>query len=128
MQLRSEGSLEPLNAASLPPGGLRQDHHGYESMPVSPAEARPYSAVLVPNNSTASLTNATGLVSLLVAPDNSTIVSPSSQLHPWRLLAAPERMPTCSGSVLVRNISPPAGSYATLPCLCLHVAAASLGV
>ncbi len=74
-QLRSEGSLEPLNAASLPPGGLRQDHHGYEDMPVSPADARPYSAVLVPNDSTASLTNATGMVSLLVAPDNSSIVS-----------------------------------------------------
>ncbi|CAL5219616.1 g1486 [Coccomyxa viridis] len=72
-ELRSEGSLEPLNAASLPPGGLRQDHHGYEDMPVSPADARPYSAVLVPNDSTASLTNATGMVSLLVAPDNSSI-------------------------------------------------------
>lgn len=80
-QLRSEGTLEPLNAAALPPGGLRQDHHGYESMPVSPAEALPYSAVLSPNNSTASLSNATGIVNLLVAPDNSSIVSTSLHLH-----------------------------------------------
>lgn len=77
MQLRSEGYLEPLNAAALPPGGLRQDHHGFDSMPVSPADARPYSAKLAPNNYSAGLTNATGLVSLLVAPDNSSIVSHS---------------------------------------------------
>ena len=75
MQLRTEGALEPTNAAALPPGGLRQDHHGYENMPVSPADALPYSAVLAPSNSTSSLTNASGIVTLLVAPDNSSIVS-----------------------------------------------------
>ena len=75
MQLRTEGTLEPMNAAALPPGGLRQDHHGYEDMPVSPADARPYSAVLAPNNATSSLTNASGIITLLVAPDNSSIVS-----------------------------------------------------
>ena len=75
VQLRTEGTLEPMNAAALPPGGLRQDHHGYEDMPVSPADARPYSAVLAPNNATSSLTNASGIITLLVAPDNSSIVS-----------------------------------------------------
>ena len=75
MQLRTEGTLEPMNAAALPPGGLRQDHHGYEDMPVSPADARPYSALLAPNNATSSLTNASGIITLLVAPDNSSIVS-----------------------------------------------------
>lgn len=86
VQLRTEGAMEPLNAAALPPGGLRQDHHGYESMPVSPADARPYSAVLTPNNFSSSLTNATGMVSLLVAPDNSSIVSALSPQLPLSML------------------------------------------
>ena len=70
-QVRSNGFLEPLNAAALPLGGLRQDHHGYESMPVSPAASVPFHATLEPL-----VANATsgGLINLLVAPDNSSIV------------------------------------------------------
>ncbi len=113
VQLRTEGTLEPMNAAALPPGGLRQDHHGYEDMPVSPADARPYSAVLAPNNATSSLTNASGIITLLVAPDNSSIVSAwpgitcngqckdqqlaqCSQLHPSRMF--------CSAPVPLQDI------------------------
>jgi hypothetical protein len=73
-QVRSNGFLEPLNAPALPLGGLRQDHHGYETMPASPANSIPFHATLAPLvNSTAG-----GLISLLVAPDNSSIVRFSS--------------------------------------------------
>ena len=104
MQLRTEGTLEPMNAAALPPGGLRQDHHGYEDMPVSPADARPYSAVLAPNNATSSLTNASGIITLLVAPDNSSIVSA------WPGI-------TCNGSVQ----GPTAGTVLSIAPLLLYV-------
>ena len=69
-QVRSSGFIEPLDASALPLGGLRQDHHGYESMPVSPGGAIPFHAALQP------LVNVTsgGVITMLVAPDNSSIV------------------------------------------------------
>ena len=73
-QLKSDGFLEPLNAPALPLGGLRQDHHGYETMPVSPADAIPFHANLAPISPALNLTSG-GLISLLIAPDNSSIVS-----------------------------------------------------
>ena len=79
-QLKSSGFLEPLNAQALPLGGLRQDHHGYDAMPVSPANAIPFHALLEPlsalppGNTSAANSSAGGLISMLVAPDNSSIV------------------------------------------------------
>ena len=73
LQLKSEGSLEPLNAAALPEGGLRQDHHGTEQMPVTPGSALPYHAMLTPFAPNINTTGG-GVISLLVAPDNSSIV------------------------------------------------------
>lgn len=73
LQLKSEGSLEPLNAAALPVGGLRQDHHGTEQMPVTPGSALPYHAALTPFAPSINTTGG-GVISLLVAPDNSSIV------------------------------------------------------
>ena len=80
VQLRSEGTLEPLNAAALPPGGLRQDHHGVDQMPVSPGDALPFHANLMPFDARINTTGG-GVISLLVAPDNSSIVRPPSELH-----------------------------------------------
>ncbi|BDA42417.1 hypothetical protein COCOBI_03-3040 [Coccomyxa sp. Obi] len=71
-ELKSEGSLEPLNAAALPVGGLRQDHHGTEQMPVTPGEALPFHATLTPFAPGINTTGG-GVISLLVAPDNSSI-------------------------------------------------------
>ncbi|KAK9909587.1 hypothetical protein WJX75_004536 [Coccomyxa subellipsoidea] len=71
-ELRSEGTLEPLNAAALPPGGLRQDHHGVDQMPVSPGDALPFHANLMPFDARINTTGG-GVISLLVAPDNSSI-------------------------------------------------------
>ena len=72
-QVRSEGSVEPLNSAALPPGGLRQDHHGFEHVPLQPADSLPYHAYLEAADPTVN-TTATGLIQLQVAPDNSSVV------------------------------------------------------
>lgn len=74
MQLKTDGSLEPLNAEALPPDGLRQDHHGVDSMPFQPQNALPYHASLSPADPRM-LTAAGGIVTMLIAPDNSSIVS-----------------------------------------------------
>jgi len=73
--VRSEGSVEPLNSAALPAGGLRQDHHGFERAPLQPADSLPYHAYLEAADPTVN-TTATGLIQLQVAPDNASVVRP----------------------------------------------------
>ena len=67
--------MEPLNSAALPPGGLRQDHHGFERVPLQPADSLPYHAYLEAADPTVN-TTAMGLIQLQVAPDNSSVVRP----------------------------------------------------
>ena len=81
-QVRSEGSVEPLNSAALPPGGLRQDHHGFERVPLQPADSLPYHAYLEAADPTVN-TTATGLIQLQVAPDNSSVVRPHTTAAQW---------------------------------------------
>jgi hypothetical protein len=96
-QLKTVGSLEPLNAEALPPGGLRQDHHGYDTMPVSPANAKPFHADLSPISPLIN-SSAGGVVSMLVATDNSSIVS--RQPHHLKVLVRCILMYILSGVVL----------------------------
>ncbi|KAK9835135.1 hypothetical protein WJX81_000395 [Elliptochloris bilobata] len=72
-EVRSEGSVEPLNSAALPAGGLRQDHHGFERVPLQPADSLPYHAYLEAADPTVN-TTAQGLIQLQIAPDNSSVV------------------------------------------------------
>ena len=72
--------MEPLNSAALPPGGLRQDHHGFERVPLQPADSLPYHAYLEAADPTVN-TTATGLIQLQVAPDNSSVVRPTTPPH-----------------------------------------------
>lgn len=72
--------MEPLNAAALPVGGLRQDHHGVEQMPVTPGNALPYHANLMPFDARINTTGG-GTIGMLVAPDNSSIVRANSPCH-----------------------------------------------